>query len=217
MVLTSTAVLGDSGRLGGFNASEAARPWAVFRDAGHRVDLGSVAGGEPPRDEVDLDDPDQAAFFTEAAEQLAATPAAHQIDPSGYDAVFFVGGHTTMWDFPDNPALASIARAIYEHGGVVGAVCHGPAALVGLTLSDGSLLVAGKRVAAFTKSEEVAGGMIDLIPFVLSERLIAQGAEHVPAPDWSEHVVRDGRLVTGQNPASARRTAQQVIEALADR
>ncbi len=166
---------------------------------------------------MDLTDPDQAAFFTQAAEQLSDTPRASDIDPTGYDAIFFVGGHATMWDFPDNPELARLARIVYESGGAVAAVCHGPAALVGLTLSDGSYLVGGKRVAAFTESEEVASGMIGIIPFVLAHRLIAQGAQHVPAPDWTENVIRDGRLVTGQNPASARRCAREVVAALSSR
>ncbi|MEV0297496.1 type 1 glutamine amidotransferase domain-containing protein [Nocardia sp. NPDC050710] len=214
MVLTSTATLGDRGRPNGFNAAEAAHPWVVFRAAGFEIDLVSTAGGEPPRDEVDPTDPDQAAFFAETAKQLADTPRPRDIDPACYDVVFFVGGHATMWDLPDNPELARLARTVYENGGVIAAVCHGPAALVGLTLSDGSYLVDGKRVAAFTESEEIAAGMIEIIPFVLAERLIAQGAQHRPAPDWTEHVIRDGRLVTGQNPASARRTARQVVDAL---
>ncbi|NUS73145.1 MAG: type 1 glutamine amidotransferase domain-containing protein [Corynebacteriales bacterium] len=215
MMLTSVDTLGDSGVSNGFNAAEASHPWVVFRAAGFGIDVASTAGGQPPRDEVDLSDPDQAVFFAEAAQKLAHTPKPSDIDPAGYHAIFFVGGHSTMWDFPDNTELASLARAIYESGGVVAAVCHGPAALIGLTLSDGSFLVDGKRVAAFTKSEEIAGGMINIIPFVLSERLTAQGAHHIPASDWSENVVRDGRLVTGQNPASARAAAREVVMALA--
>lgn len=214
LVLTSVGTLGDSPRPGGFNATEAAHPWAVFDAAGYEVELVSTKGGEPPRDEVDLADPDQAAFFGRLAGRLADTPRPEDVDPERYDAVFFVGGHSTMWDFPDNPELARLGRVVYERGGVVAAVCHGPAALVGLTLSDGSYLVDGKRVAAFTKAEEIAAGTIDVIPFVLSDRLIAQGAQHVPADDWAENAVRDGRLVTGQNPASARRTAQEVLVAL---
>ncbi|CAL9511806.1 Protein_nucleic acid deglycase 1 [Streptomyces sp. enrichment culture] len=214
MVLTSEGTLGDSRRPGGFNAAEAAHPWAVFDAAGCEVDLVSPQGGEPPRDEVDPDDPDQTAFFSRLASRLADTARPQDVDPERYDAVFFVGGHSTMWDFPDNPELARLGRVVYERGGVVAAVCHGPAALVGLTLSDGSYLVDGKRVAAFTKAEEIAAGMIDLVPFVLSDRLIAQGAQHVAADDWAENAVRDGRLVTGQNPASARRTAQEVLVAL---
>jgi putative intracellular protease/amidase len=214
MVLTSVSTLGDSRRAGGFNAAEAAHPWAVFDAAGFEVDLVSTNGGEPPRDEVDPADPDQTAFFSRLASQLADTPRPGDISPERYDAVFFVGGHSTMWDFPDNAELSRLGRVVYERGGVVAAVCHGPAALVGLTLSDGSYLVDGKRVAAFTKSEEIAAGTIDVIPFVLSDRLIAQGARHVAAGDWAENAVRDGRLVTGQNPASARRTAQEVLVAL---
>jgi putative intracellular protease/amidase len=119
-----------------------------------------------------------------------------------------------MWDFPDNKDLAGIARTVYERGGVVSAVCHGPAALVGLTLSDGSYIVAGKRVAAFTDEEETAVGLADVVPFFLARRLTEQGALHTAADNFTAHVVTDGRLVTGQNPASARGVAAAVVDVL---
>ena len=121
-----------------------------------------------------------------------------------------------MWDFPDNPALAALARTIWENGGVVAAVCHGPAALVGVTLSDGTPLVAGRRVAAFTDAEEAAVGLTSVVPFLLASRLRELGAEHVPGPDFQPQVIRDGRLVTGQNPASATGVAEAVLSTLAD-
>ena len=122
-----------------------------------------------------------------------------------------------MWDFPDNPDLARIAASIYERGGVVSAVCHGPAALVNLKLSDGSYLVAGKRVAGFTNDEENAVGLTDAVPFLLADKLTAAGATHVPAPNFTEQVVTDGRLVTGQNPQSARAMAEAVVQAVQSR
>jgi putative intracellular protease/amidase len=217
IALTSHADLGDTGRTTGFYVSEAAEPWAVFTAAGYEVDLASVEGGEPPRDGEDPDSPEQRAFLTDpgVAGRLADTPRAGAIDPSRYDAVLFAGGHGTMWDFPDNADLGRIIRDIYEGGGVVAAVCHGPAALVGATLSDGSYLVAGKRVAAFTNDEEKAVDLADVVPFLLADRLGEQGAEHVPAENFAANVVRDGRLITGQNPASARGVAQAVVETLA--
>lgn len=119
-----------------------------------------------------------------------------------------------MWDFPDDPDLARIARSVHERGGVVAAVCHGPAALVNLTLTDGSRLVAGKRVAGFTNSEEASVGLTDEVPFLLADKLTEAGAQHVPAPDFTEHAVVDGRLVTGQNPQSARAVADAVVKLL---
>ncbi|MQY03788.1 dienelactone hydrolase family protein [Actinomadura macrotermitis] len=216
IALTSHSDLGGTGRRTGFYVPEAAEPWAVFTDAGYEVDLVSVAGGRPPRDGEDPADPLQDRFLNDprVAAQLAGTPAPGDVDSGRYDAVLFAGGHGTMWDFPDNKGLAALARDVYERGGIVAAVCHGPAALVGLTLSDGSYLVDGRRVAAFTNGEEEAVGLAGVVPFLLADRLAAQGARHLPAPNFAPHVVEDGRLVTGQNPASARGVAEAVVTAL---
>ncbi|MBO4206982.1 type 1 glutamine amidotransferase domain-containing protein [Micromonospora echinofusca] len=212
IALTSHGQLGDTGRGTGFYVGEAAEPWEVFRAAGYQVDLVSVAGGRPPVDGLDPDDRTQQDFLATAG--LDDTPGAAGVDPEGYDVILFAGGHGTMWDFPGNEHLARLARTIYEKGGVVAAVCHGPAALVDLKLSDGSYLVAGKRVAGFTNDEEDAVGLTDVVPFLLADRLTAAGAEHVPGPNFTEQVVTDGRLVTGQNPASARGTAEAVVKLL---
>jgi putative intracellular protease/amidase len=211
--VTSTGKLGNTGRSTGFYAGEVAEPWAVFHAAGYQVDLVSVVGGSPPVDGRDDADPTQQAFFSSA--DVAHTAAAASVDPSGYDVMFFAGGHGTMWDFPDNADLARLAAGIYEAGGVIGAVCHGPAALVNLRLTDGSYLVAGKRVAAFTNEEESAAGLTEIVPFLLADTLTAHGAIHVPGSAFSEQVVVDGRLVTGQNPASARRAAEEIVKILA--
>ncbi|WP_431942725.1 type 1 glutamine amidotransferase domain-containing protein [Micromonospora marina] len=210
IALTSHSELGRTGRSTGYYVGEAAEPWEVFRAAGYDVDLASVAGGEPPVDGRDENDSTQNDFVATAG--VTDTPKAADVDPDGYDVILFAGGHGTMWDFPDDPDLARIARSVYERGGVVAAVCHGPAALVNLTLSDGSRLVAGKRVAGFTNSEEAAVGLTDEVPFLLADKLGEAGAQHVPAPDFTEHVVVDGRLVTGQNPQSARAVADAVVK-----
>ncbi|MGI5492529.1 type 1 glutamine amidotransferase domain-containing protein [Microtetraspora malaysiensis] len=214
IALTSHADLGETGRTTGFYLPEAAHPWEVFTAAGHEVDLVSVAGGRPPRDGEDLTDPAQRRFLDDPriAAQLADTPTPDAVDASRYDVIFFAGGHGTMWDFPDNPALGTLTQQIYENGGIVAAVCHGPAALIGVTLSDGSYLVDGKQVAAFTNAEEEAVGLTGVVPFLLADRLVEQGARHVPADTFTAHVVRDGRLVTGQNPASSRGVAEAVVE-----
>lgn len=218
IALTSHRELGDTGRETGFFVGEAAHPWKVFTDAGYTVDLASVAGGVPPQDGLDADDPIQQEFLADerVAAQLAATPGLADVDPADYDAVFLAGGHGTMWDFPDDTGLAAIARAVYEGGGVVSAVCHGPSGLVNLTLSDGTTLVEGKRVSAFTNEEEAAVGLTDVVPFLLQTRLEERGAKHSGAANFVVHVVRDGRLVTGQNPASATGVAEAVLEALSE-
>ncbi|PGH41294.1 Putative intracellular protease/amidase [Micromonospora sediminicola] len=210
IALTSHSDLGATGRKTGYYVGEAAEPWEVFRAAGYDVDLVSVAGGEPPVDGRDTDDRTQNDFLATAG--VTDTPKAADVDPAGYDVIVFAGGHGTMWDFPDDPDLARIARAVYERGGVVAAVCHGPSALVNLTLSDGSRLIAGKRVAGFTNDEEAAVGLTDEVPFLLADKLTEAGAQHVPAPNFTEHVVVDGRLVTGQNPQSARALAEAVVK-----
>lgn len=212
IALTSHSELGRTGRSTGYYVGEAAEPWEVFRAAGYDVDLVSVAGGEPPVDGRDENDSTQNDFLATAG--VTDTPRAADVDPAGYDVILFAGGHGTMWDFPDDPDLARIARSVHERGGVVAAVCHGPAALVNLTLTDGSRLVAGKRVAGFTNSEEASVGLTDEVPFLLADKLTEAGAQHVPAPDFTEHAVVDGRLVTGQNPQSARAVADAVVKLL---
>jgi putative intracellular protease/amidase/ketosteroid isomerase-like protein len=212
--LTSHAELGDTGRKTGYYVSEAAHPHAVLTAAGHEVDFVSVRGGAPRADGADPDDSVHTAFLKDHADALASTPAAADVDAARYSAILFVGGHGTMWDFRGQPDLQRIAREIYEGGGVVAAVCHGPAALVDLTLSDGSYLIAGKSVAAFTESEEQAVGLEDVVPFLLASTLASQGARHVPAPDFQANVQVDGRLITGQNPASATGVAEALVDAL---
>jgi putative intracellular protease/amidase len=213
--LTSHGDLGGL-RSTGYYLPEAAHPWQVFRAAGYSVDLASTAGGEPPVDGVDLSDPVQQAFVAdeEMAAKLRATPRFGDVDAADYDAVLFAGGHGTMWDFADDPGIARVAREVYEAGGVVAAVCHGPAALVGVRLRDGRPLVEGREVAAFTNEEEAAAGLTDVVPFLLQTRLEELGAKHTAAPTFTSHVVTDERLVTGQNPASATGVAEAVVAAL---
>ena len=200
----------------GYYLSEVAHPWRVFSEAGYDVDLVSVAGGEPPADGVDLSDPVQRAFTDDVDMQrkLRSTPRFADLDPTQYDAVLFAGGHGTMWDFPNDTDLAQVTRELYEAGGVVSAVCHGPAALVGVTMSNGAPLVEGKKISSFTDAEEAAVGLIDTVPFLLQSRLEQLGAKHSGAENFQPHVVTDGRLVTGQNPASATGVAHAVLAAL---
>lgn len=217
IVLTSHGELGDTGRATGFYLPEAAHPYAVFTQAGYAVDFVSPQGGEPPMDGVDRADPVQQAFLesAEAMAKIRATLRPEDIDPADYDVIFYAGGHGTMWDFPDDARLAMIAATIYENGGVVAAVCHGPAGLVNITLGDGTYLVAGKTVSAFTNEEEAAVGLSEVVPFLLETTLRERGAQITKAPNFAAHTAVDGRLVTGQNPASAAPVAEQVLHVLA--
>lgn len=216
--LTSHDRKGNTGQPTGFYLPEAAHPWVVLKDAGFEIDFVSPKGGRPPMDGADLDDATNRMFLEDpdVARKIGNTPTPSQLSSSEYAAILFVGGHGTMWDFPDDPALASLAASIYEDGGVVGAVCHGPAALVNLKLANGQYLVKGKRVAAFTDDEERAVNLDTVVPFLLAKMLQQRGADHVPAPNWQANVIVDGRLVTGQNPASAEGVGGEIARLLKD-
>jgi putative intracellular protease/amidase len=211
-VLTSHGDLGGR-RPTGYFVGEAAHPWQVLRNAGVEVQIASIQGGEPPQDGRDAGDEIQNAFLTDPqiSAQLADTPRLRDVDPAGYDAVLFVGGHGTMWDFPHNPDVARVGREIYERGGAVAAVCHGPSALVGMTLSDGTALVAGKAVAGFSNEEEAAVRLTGVVPFLLEDALRELGGQYTSGPKFTEHVAVADRLVTGQNPQSATAVGEQIL------
>ncbi|GAA0384388.1 type 1 glutamine amidotransferase domain-containing protein [Microbispora corallina] len=218
LAVSSHDVLGDTGNRTGYSVSEAAHPYHVFTSAGHEVDFVSVRGGEPPAVIFDGEenDPDVVGFLADETvrAKLAATRPAAQVASGDYSAIFYVGGHGAMWDFPESPDLARLAIEIYERGGVVSAVCHGPAALVNLRLSDGSYLVDGRRVASFTNEEEQSLGLVHVMPFLLEDRLKERGALHTKAPNYVCHTENDGRVITGQNPASAAPVAELVVNEL---
>ncbi|MBX5162327.1 MULTISPECIES: type 1 glutamine amidotransferase domain-containing protein [unclassified Rhizobium] len=215
-VVTSHPIRGDSGEPTGFAMVELTHPLEVFEAAGIPVEIASIRGGHPPIDFFDLSDPVNDKFWKdkEFRAELAQSKILADLDPSRYSAVFFAGGHGTMWDFADNAAVQKVIREIWEAGGIVSAVCHGPAALVNATLSDGSYLVAGKKLAAFTDEEEAEVKYTKVVPYLLATTLKERGALHQPAPNWSENVVVDGRLVTGQNPASAHGVGKAILDQL---
>jgi putative intracellular protease/amidase len=195
---------------------ELTHPLEVFKAAGIPVEIASIRGGHPPVDFFDLGDRVNDRFWKdrEFREVLAHSLILGELNPSRYSAVFFAGGHGTMWDFADDPAVQRVIREIWEAGGVVSAVCHGPAALVNATLSDGGYLVAGKKLAAFTDEEEAEVGYTKVVPYLLATTLKAHGALHQAAPNWSVNVVTDGRLITGQNPASAHGVGEAIVDQL---
>jgi putative intracellular protease/amidase len=205
IVLTSHGQKGSTGQATGYYLSEVTHPLAVLHEAGLVVEFASILGGEPPVDGLDLNDAVNARYWADEGfrQAVRTTPPLADVDPGRYSAVLFAGGHGTVWDFPDSPAVQTLTRAVYEQGGVVAAVCHGPSALVNVRLTGGAYLVSGKRVAAFTDAEEQAVGLTEVVPFLLASTLQLRGALHQAAPNWAEQVVVDGRLVTGQNPQSA--------------
>ncbi len=215
-VLTSHAEKGNTGEPTGFYLSEVTHPHHVLAQAGFTIHYVSPKGGKAPIDGADMTDPLNKAFLADAANRTAIenTLRPDEVQPATYAAIFYAGGHGTMWDFADNAALATLAGKIYDRGGVVAAVCHGPAGLVNIKLANGSYLVAGKEVAVFTNSEEVAAKADQVVPFLLADKLIERGAKHLSAPDFEKKVVVSERLVTGQNPASATGVAEEMVKLL---
>jgi putative intracellular protease/amidase len=214
-VLTSHSVLGGTSAQTGFHLGEAVEPWQALRAAGYTVDFASVQGGQPPMVGYDANVPAQTAFLSDpaVADALCHTPVAAEVDPRRYDGIYFVGGHGTMWDFRD-PALSSLARDVYEGGGVVAAICHGSAALVDVHLTDGRHFLDGHRVTAFSRRDEAARGLSDVVPFCLQSTLESAGAIYSCAPDRVAHIVVSDRLVTGQNPASASKLGERMVAVL---
>jgi len=220
IVLTSHSELGDTGKQTGFWLPELTHPYYEFKKFGYTVDIASIKGGTAPLDNKILKIPTEkksnTKFFqdTELMGKIFRTKALSEIDPKIYHVVFYAGGSGPMWDFPNNKHVKRITTSIYENGGVVAAVCHGQSALVNVKLSNGSYLVSGKKLTAFTNEEEKQLALDEIHPFLLQDILILRGADFIYEKPWIEKVVVDGRLVTGQNPASATEVAKKVIETL---
>ena len=214
--VTSNGKKGDTGESTGYYLSEVAHPWNVLHRAGYDIDFISPKGGKPPVEAVDLDDPLNAAFWNDEAGRgrVERSRRPDEIDSDDYAALFFAGGHGTMWDFPGNPELAKLILAFHGEDKVIAAVCHGPSALADVKLENGRYLVEGKRINAFTDDEERAVGMDKIVPFLLESRLIERGAHFEKSGLWQPHVAVDGRLITGQNPQSATGVGEAMLRLL---
>ena len=214
--VTSNGKKGDTGESTGYYLSEVAHPWNVLHRAGYDIDFISPKGGKPPVEAVDLDDPLNAAFWNDEAGRgrVERSRRPDEIDSDDYAALFFAGGHGTMWDFPGNPELAKLILAFHGEDKVIAAVCHGPSALADVKLENGRYLVEGKRINAFTDDEERAVGMDKIVPFLLESRLIERGARFEKSGLWQPHVAVDGRLITGQNPQSATGVGEAMLRLL---
>ncbi len=215
-VITSHGIKGSSGQPTGYYLSEVSHVWDVLTKAGYQIDFVSPLGGKCPIDGYNLNDAVNKAFVDDTAYQnkINHSLQPNQVQVQDYAAIYFAGGHGAMWDFPDNTELSKIAATIYENGGAVGAVCHGPSGLVNIKLSNGSYLINGKKINGFTNEEEVAVKLQDVVPFMLETKLIEHGAIFEKAGLWQQKVVVDGRLVTGQNPASAKKVGEALLKVL---
>jgi putative intracellular protease/amidase len=214
-VVTSATALLD-GKPTGFELTELSRAWWVFTANGFQVDFASPAGGNAPMRKDDLIDADY-AFLNEPAVQirLKSTLRLADVDPSSYKAIYFVGGKGAMLDFYRNPAIEKLLQTIAVNG-VIGAVCHGPAALVDMRLADGTLLLAGKSVTGFSNAEELMfmKNPVSKLGFMLQTKLSQQASAFIEGPMYLAQSVRSGNLITGQNPWSTWQVAEHMVQAL---
>ncbi len=220
-VVSNVAHYDDPSHPTGLWLSELTHAYDLFEQKGYGQRIMSPKGGVSPLEPRALKwpflDASAKAWLTDSDRMamLSTTACPDEIDPADFDAIYFTGGHAVMWDFPDSAGLQRIARGIHEGGGIVSAVCHGYCGLLNTRLSDGSLLVAGRKVTGFSWREEVLAGVAKHMPYNAEEEMKRRGARYAKA--WLPFVpnaVVDGRLVTGQNPASAKATAERVAELL---
>ncbi|MFP9117767.1 type 1 glutamine amidotransferase domain-containing protein [Flavobacterium sp. RNTU_13] len=213
-VVSSHDKKGNTGESTGYYLSEVSHPWEILHNAGYEIDFVSPKGGTPPVDGFDLSDEVNRKFWEneEYHAKINNSMKPSEVNPDNYVAIHYAGGHGTMWDFADNAELAEIAQKIYENNGIVSAVCHGPAGLVNIKLSNGKYLVDGKKINAFTNEEEIAVKLEHVVPYMLETTLIDRGAIFEKSGLWQPHVTVDQRVVTGQNPQSAHGVGEAVLK-----
>ena len=218
IVLTSHDRLGDTGEKTGFWLEEFAAPYYRLKDADVDITLASPKGGQPPIDPKS-NEPDFQTDATrrfdgdaEAQAELAKTVRLADIDPGDFDAVFYPGGHGPLWDLADDADSIQLIESFLAQDKPVAAVCHASAVLVHAKNADGAPLPQGKRVTGFSNSEEAAVELTEVVPFLVEDRLIELGGQYEKAEDWAPHVVVDGLLITGQNPASSEGVADALLQ-----
>src|SRR5690554_3983796 len=206
MILTSHDQLGNTGKKTGFWLEEFVAPYYVFKDAGAQVTVASPDGGQPPLD-LKSDDP-------AAQKVLANTHKLKDVSAADFDAVFYPGGHGPLWDLAEDATSIALLEAMLAAGKPIAAVCHAPGVLRHVKSADGKPLVQGKSVTGFTNTEEEAVGLTDVVPFLVEDMLKTNGGKYSKGDDWQPHVVTDGLLVTGQNPASSEPAAEALLKML---
>lgn len=219
-VLTSHDELGNTGKKTGFWIEEFATPYYTLTDAGVIVTLASPKGGQPPIDPKS-DEPENQTESTKRfkadealKEKLSLTLKLSDSFADEFDAVFFPGGHGSMWDLNQDADAIRLVQNFYKQNKPVAAVCHGPAALLNAKGQDGELLIKGKKVTGFTNTEEAAVQLTDVVPFLLEDALKSSGAQYSKKDDWQPYTVQDGLLLTGQNPASSGQAAEDLLKLL---
>jgi len=220
IVLTSVSAVPGTDHRTGTWLEELAAPYYTFQDAGAKVTLASVSGGVAPIDPISesaaaqTDDTRRFLADAVARQALANTVTLASINPADYDAVFYCGGLGPVFDLTDDPKSIAIIEAMDRAKKPIAAVCHGVAALRKPRKADGAPLIEGRTVSGFSNTEELAVNGPDLVPWFVEDELRRLGGQYSRAADWSAHVVVDGNLITGQNPASSTTAAQEVLNAL---
>jgi putative intracellular protease/amidase len=220
LVLTSHDQLGNTGEKTGFWLEELAAPYYAFRDAGAELTLASPNGGRPPLDPKSSEPASQTdstrRFEADAVamKALANTRKLSEVSIDDYDAVFYPGGHGPLWDLAEDHYSIALIESAIAAGKPVAAVCHAPGVLRHVLAADGKLLVRGRAVTGFSNSEEAAVGLTQVVPFLVEDMLKQSGGNYSKAADWQSHVVTDGLLNTGQNPASSVATARALLKQL---
>lgn len=221
MVLTSHDRLGETGEKTGFWLEEFAAPYYVFKDAGAEITLASPKGGKPPMDPRSKTEDAQTEATRrfdsdgDAQDALAHTVKLAEVDADGFDAVFYPGGHGPLWDLATDADSKRIIQAFAISDRPVGAVCHAPAALLQAQNIDGKALISGRTVTGFSNSEEDAVGLIGAVPYLLEDEMKKLDGHFEKGDDFTPYVVTDRNLVTGQNPASSKNTAQELLKLVA--
>jgi len=220
IVLTSHDKLGDTGKKTGFWLEEFASPYYTLLDAGVKITLASPKGGQPPLDPTS-DTPDFQTASTQrfkadekANAVLANTVKLASVKESDFDAVMYPGGHGPLWDLTNDENSISLIEAFVKADKPVASVCHAPAVLLNAKLPNGDYLVKGKKVTAFTNTEEEAVQLQDIVPFLLEDALKEKGALYSKVDDWNSNVITDGKLITGQNPGSSEAVAKELLKIL---
>ena len=220
MVLTSHEQLGNTGKKMGFWLEEFAAPYYTFKDAGATITLVSPGGGQPPldpkSDTPDAHTKDTERFKADPAAQaaLAQTIELSQVSAGDFDAVFYPGGHGPLWDLAEDAASIALIEAMLGAGKPVALVCHAPGVLRDVKAVNGDPVVQGKAVTGFTNTEEQAAGLTKIVPFLVEDMLRTNGGNYSKVADWQPYVVKDGLLITGQNPASSEPAAKELLEKL---
>jgi putative intracellular protease/amidase len=220
MILTSNDKLGASDKKTGIWLEEFAAPYYAFNDAGANVTLASPLGGQPPldprSDAPSFQTEDTQRFRADRAAQanLASTVKLSSVSADGFDAIFCVGGHGVMWDVAEDAASINLIETMFAANKPVSALCHGSAVFRHTKAPDGTPLVRGKKVAGFTNGEEAAVGLTEAVPYLVEDMLKQNGGIYSKAENFQAHVLTDGNLVTGQNPASSKGVAAAVVNLL---